>query len=117
MNNSLLELAPNLAASTSRAAGAGQMTVMAYGDILSDSKIMALAIPGLLGVILIVVGSFFTIRKLKEGIGEAITFQLGLIFLGVLIVLSVGIAAGVTGVFVDKGVVDSRYYDSDVWGK
>lgn len=118
MQHSLMGLAPKAVAGVHQASGAaGQLTVSAAGDILSNTKIMALGIPGTLGVILIVVGSVFTIRKVKEGIGEALLFQIGLIVLGVVIVLSVGIAAGITGVFVDNGVVDSRYYHEGVWGQ
>ncbi|TXI56454.1 hypothetical protein [Mycolicibacterium mageritense] len=117
MDYSLITLAPRAAAGTYQAIGADPVTVMAYGDILSNSKVMALAIPGVLGIFLIVIGTFWTIRKVKEGIGEALMFQIGLIVLGVVVVLSVGIAAGVTDFFVDQGVVDSQYYDADVWGK
>lgn len=111
-------LAPNVVASAySKADTAGQMTVVAAGDILSNSKVMALAIPGTIAVFLIVLGSVLTVRKLKEGVGEALLFQVGIIVVGVVIALSIGIAAAFTDFFIDHGVVDQKYYNGDVWGQ
>lgn len=107
-------LAPNVVASAYSKAGT---TVVAAGDILSNSKVMALAIPGTIAVFLIVLGSVLTVRKLKEGVGEALLFQVGIIVVGVVIALSIGIAAAFTDFFIDHGVVDSKYYNGDVWGQ
>ena len=114
VNNSLMGLAPNVVASAYSKAGT---TVVAAGDILSNSKVMALAIPGTIAVFLIVLGSVLTVRKLKEGVGEALLFQVGIIVVGVVIALSIGIAAAVTDLFIDHGVVDQKYYNGDVWGQ
>jgi hypothetical protein len=119
VDHSLMELAPTTVASAHQAATttATHLTISAAsGDILSNSKAMALLLPGLGGVLLIAVGWIWTVRKLREGIGEAITFQIGLIFVGVLIVISVGIAAAATDWFVDQGVIDRQYVRGDEWG-
>src|SRR5258705_8151174 len=81
VDHSLMKLAPRTAASVHQAATtATNLTITAAGDnILDNSKAMALLLPGLGGVLLIAVGWIFTVRKLREGIGEAITFQIGLI--------------------------------------
>ncbi len=105
-----------------RATGAPQVAdahlrILAADDILGTSKLMALAIPGTIGVFLIVIGSIFTIRKLKEGVAEALMFQIGLVVVGVVVVLSVGIAAGFSDFLVDQGVVDRKFYDGQVWGQ
>ncbi|HYB36071.1 MAG TPA: hypothetical protein VEF72_10035 [Mycobacterium sp.] len=97
--------------------GVAMQTISALGpDILTNSKAMALLIPGVLGVFAIVVGGVWTVFKIKEGVGEAITFQLGVIVVGVLIVLSVGIAAALTDWSVDQGLVDRRYVHNE-WGR
>ena len=113
-----MELAPRTVASVHQAATtAAHVTISAAGDnILDNSKAMALVLPGLGGVLLIAVGWIWTIRKLKEGIGEAIAFQVGIIVVGVLIVLSVGIAAAATDWAVDQGIVDRQYVRGDEWG-
>lgn len=113
-----MALAPRTVASVHQAATtATHLTVTAAGDnILDNSKAMALLLPGLGGVLLICLGWVLTIRKMREGIGEAITFQVGLIVTGVLIVLSVGIAAAATDFAVDQGVVDRQYVRGDEWG-
>jgi hypothetical protein len=119
VDHSLLEVAPTTVASVHQVATttATHLTISAAsGDILSNSKAMALLLPGLGGVLLIAVGWMWTVRKLREGIGEAIVFQVGLIVVGVLIVLSVGIAAAVTDWAVDQGVVDRQYVRGDEWG-
>ncbi len=118
MNNSLTGLAPNVVASAySKVYMDSQTTIVAAGDILSNSKLMALAIPGTIAVFLIVLGSVLTLRKLKEGVGEALLFQVGIIVVGVVIALSIGIAAAFTDFFIDQGVVDQKYYNGDVWGQ
>ena len=118
VDHSFMALAPRTVVSVHRAASAAtHLTNSAAGsDILSNSKAMALLLPGLGGVLLIAVGWIWTVRKLREGIGEAITFQIGLIFVGVLIVISVGIAAAATDWFVDEGVVDRKYVHGNEWG-
>lgn len=118
VDHSLFALAPRTVASVHQAATtATHLTISAAsGDILSSSKGMALLLPGLGGILLIAVGWIWTVRKLKEGIGEAIVFQIGLICVGVLIVLSVGIAAAVTDWSVDQGLVDRKYVRGDEWG-
>jgi hypothetical protein len=118
VDHSFMALAPRTVASVHQAAtSATHLTISAAGsDILSNSKAMALLLPGLGGVLLIAVGWIWTVRKLREGIGEAITFQIGLIFVGVLIVISVGIAAAATDWFVDQGVVDRKYVHGNEWG-
>ena len=119
MDHSLIAPAPRTVASVHQAATTAttHLTISAAsGDILSNSKAMALLLPGLGGIVLIAVGWIWTIRKMKEGIGEAITFQVGLIVVGVLIVLSVGIAAAVTDWAVDQGLVDRQYVRGDEWG-
>ena len=118
VDHSLMAFAPRTVASVHRAATtATQLTISAAGgDILSNSKAMALLLPGLGGVLLIAVGWIFTVRKLREGIGEAITFQVGIIVVGVIIVLSVGIAAAATDWAVDQGVVDRKYVHGNEWG-
>jgi hypothetical protein len=116
VDHSLIALAPRTVASVHQAATTDLTISAASGDILSNSKAMALLLPGLGGILLIAVGWILTIRKMKEGIGEAITFQVGLIVVGVLIVLSVGIAAAVTDWAVDQGLVDRQYVRGDEWG-
>jgi hypothetical protein len=118
VDHALMALAPRTVASVPQAAtAASHLTISAAGsDILSNSKAMALLLPGLGGVLLIAVGWIFTVRKLREGIGEAITFQIGLICVGVIIVLSVGIAAAVTDWSVDQGLVDRKYVHGNEWG-
>ncbi|MGD9620635.1 MAG: hypothetical protein AB7G47_09990 [Mycolicibacterium sp.] len=116
MQHSSLALASETITGASRPADA-HLSVLAAGDIIGASKVMALAIPGTIGVFLIVIGSVFTIRKLKEGVAEALLFQIGLVVVGVLIVLSVGIAAGFTDFLVNQGVVDRKFYDAHVWGQ
>src|SRR3954447_3780946 len=118
VDHSVMALAPRTVASVHQAAAtATHLTFSAAGgDFLSSSKAMALLLPGLGGVLLVVIGSFFTIRKLKEGIGEAITFQVGIIVVGVLIVLSVGIAAALTDWSVDQGIIDRKYVHGNEWG-
>ncbi len=119
MDHSLIALAPRTVASAHQAATTASThltTSAASGDILSNSKAMALLLPGLGGVLLIAVGWIFTVRKLRDGIGEAIIFQVGLIVVGVLIVLSVGIAAAVTDWAVDQNIVDRQYVNGDEWG-
>ena len=119
VDHSLIALAPRTVASVHQAATTAttHLTISAAsGDILSNSKAMALLLPGLGGILLIAVGWILTIRKMKEGIGEAIIFQVGLIVVGVLIVLSVGIAAAVTDWAVDQGIVDRQYVRGDEWG-
>jgi hypothetical protein len=113
-----MALAPRSVASVHHAATtAAHLTFSAAsGDILSNSKAMALLLPGLGGIVLIAVGWIFTVRKIREGIGEAIIFQVGLIVVGVLIVLSVGIAAAATDWAVDQGVVDRKYVHGNEWG-
>lgn len=113
-----MALAPRTVASVHQAATtASHLTISAAGsDILSNSKAMALLLPGLGGVLLIAVGWIWTIRKIREGIGEAITFQIGLIVVGSLIVLSVGIAAAFTNWAVDQGLVDRQYVHGNEWG-
>lgn len=115
VDHSLIALAPRTVASVHQAATTAT-THLTSGDILSNSKAMALLLPGLGGILLIAVGWILTIRKMKEGIGEAIIFQVGLIVVGVLIVLSVGIAAAVTDWAVDQGIVDRQYVRGDEWG-
>ena len=116
MQHSFLALASQALTSAPHAANA-HLSVVAADDILSKSKLMALAIPGTIGVFLIVIGSIFTIRKLKEGVAEALMFQIGLVVVGVAVVLSVGIAAGFTDFLVDQGVIDRKFYDAQVWGQ
>jgi hypothetical protein len=118
VDHSLMALAPRTVASVHQAATtATHLTISAAGsDILSNSKAMALLLPGLGGVLLIAVGWIWTIRKIREGIGEAITFQIGLIVVGSLIVLSVGIAAAFTNWAVDQGLVDRQYVHGNEWG-
>jgi cation transporter-like permease len=119
VDHSLMELAPTTVASVHQAATttATHLTISAAsGDILSNSKAMALLLPGLGGVLLIAIGWIWTVRKLKEGIGEALVFQVGLIVVGVVIVLSVGIAAAVTDWAVDEGLVKREYVTGDEWG-
>lgn len=114
-----MALAPTTFASVHQAAttAATHLTITAAGDdILSNTKAMALLLPGLGGLLLIGIGWMWTIRKMREGMGEAITFQIGLIVTGVLIVLSVGIAAAVTDFAVDQGIVDRQYVRGDEWG-
>lgn len=118
MDYSLLALAPNSVARAQRLANAAAQAAMsttASGDILDNSKAMALLLPGLGGVLLISIGWVWTIRKMKEGIGEALVFQIGLIVVGVIIVLSVGIAAAVTDWSVDQGLVNRKYYKGTEW--
>lgn len=119
VDHSLIARAPRTAATAHQAASTATTHLIisaASGDILSNSKAMALLLPGLGGVLLIAVGWVLTVRKLKEGIGEAIIFQVGLIIVGVLIVLSVGIAAAVTDWAVDQNIVDRQYVRGDEWG-
>ncbi len=116
MQHSFLALASDTVANTPAAVNA-HLSVLAADDILSKSKLMALAVPGTIGVFLIVLGSIFTVKKLKEGVAEALMFQIGLIVVGVVVVLSVGIASGFTDFFVDQGVIDRKFYDADVWGQ
>ncbi|WP_333890664.1 hypothetical protein [Mycolicibacterium gadium] len=119
VDHSLIALAPKTVAAAHQAATTAttHLTISAAsGDILSNSKAMALLLPGLGGVLLIAVGWVLTVRKLKEGIGEAIIFQVGLIIVGVLIVLSVGIAAAATDWAVDQNIVDRQYVRGDEWG-
>ena len=113
-----MALAPRSVASVHQAATtATHLTFSAAsGDILSNSKALALLLPGLGGILLIAVGWIFTVRKIREGIGEAIIFQIGLIVVGVLIVLSVGIAAAFTDWSVDQGLVDRKYVHGNEWG-
>lgn len=95
----------------------GTQTISALGpDILSSSKLMALGSVGLLGVLTIVLGTMWMISKIKSGVGEAIMFQLGIIVLGVIVVCSVGLAAGFTDFAVKQGVVDGRYVHNE-WGR
>lgn len=115
VDHSFMALAPRTHASVHQAAT--HLTISAAGsDILSNSKAMALLLPGLGGILLIAVGWIWTVRKIKEGIGEAITFQIGIIFVGVLIVLSVGIAAALTDWSVDQGLVERKYVHGNEWG-
>jgi hypothetical protein len=118
VDHSLMASAPRAVASMHQAAvTATNLTISAAGsDILDNTKAMALLLPALGGILLIAVGSFFTIRKVKEGIGEAIAFQVGIIVVGVLIVLSMGIAAALTDWSVDQGIVDRKYVHGNEWG-
>lgn len=118
VDHSLMALAPRTVARVHQAASAAShLTISAAGsDILSNSKAMALLLPGLGGVVLISVGWIWTVRKMKEGIGEAITFQIGLIIVGSIIVMSVGIAAAFTDWSVDQGLIDRKYVHGNEWG-
>jgi hypothetical protein len=108
---------PQLANAHIIANTSGTQTISALGaDILSNSKATALGCVGLLGVLTIVLGTVWMISRIKQGIGEAIMFQLGIIVLGVIVVSSVGIAAALTDWEVNQGVVDRRYVHNE-WGR
>jgi|SRR5271166_1271556 len=117
VNDVIMTALPRLAnAHTTVNDYAGQ-TISALGpDILSNTKAMALACIGTLGVLVIVLGTIFMIGRIRNGIGESIMFQLGVIVLGVIVVSSVGIAAALTDWEVDQGVVD-RHYVHNEWGR
>lgn len=91
-------------------------TVLANSSLISSGKDLALDFVGLLAILAIVLGAVTAIRKIKEGVGESITTQIGVIFLAVIIVLSVGIAEAFSQEAVDRGVVKPRYYHNE-WGR
>ncbi|MFT9634510.1 hypothetical protein ACM0CO_19275 [Mycobacteroides abscessus subsp. abscessus] len=78
-------------------------------------KAAVISLGGVMAITMIVGGGFWTMFKLREGIGEAILFQIGLIVVGVIMGLSVGIAAAVIDWSVDQGIVDRKYVHTDEW--
>jgi hypothetical protein len=117
VNDVIITVMPQLANAHTIANASAAQTISALGpDILSNGKAMALGCVGLLGVLTIVLGTVFMIGRIKNGIGESIMFQLGVIVLGVIVVSSVGIAAALTDWTVDQGVVDRRYVHNE-WGR
>lgn len=91
-------------------------TLLASSNLISSGKDMALDFVGFLAILAIVLGAAVAIRKIKEGVGESITTQIGVIFLAVLIVLSVGIAEAFSQEAADRGVVKPQYYHKE-WGR
>ncbi|SLI01147.1 Uncharacterised protein [Mycobacteroides abscessus subsp. abscessus] len=78
-------------------------------------KAAVISLGGVMAITMIVGGGFWTMFKLREGIGEAILFQIGLIVVGVIMGLSVGIAAAVIDWSVDQGIVDRKFVHTDEW--
>lgn len=95
---------------------AANESIQAQGfNPFNNWKAAVISLGGVMAITLIVVGGFWTIFKLREGIGEAILFQIGLIVVGVLMGMGVGIAAAVIDWSVDQGLVDRKYVHTDEW--
>lgn len=95
---------------------AANESIQAQGfNIFNNWKAAVVSIGGALALTMIVGGSFWTFFKLREGIGEAILFQIGLIVVGVIMGLSVGIAAAIIDWSVDQGIVDRKHVHTDEW--
>jgi len=94
---------------------AGAEFVAAEG-LFSAGTDLGLMVLGFLALLALVVGSGSAIAKLKEGAGAAITAEIGVIVLAVLIGVSVGIAAAFTREVNDSGVRNPVPVDS-VWGQ
>lgn len=116
MNEPLVTRLPSAVANANATLAANTQIMAAGSDIFSDTKAMLIGLGVFLGVFLIIVGSFFTIPKLREGVGEAIMHQVGVIVLGVLVSLSVGIAAALASYAGDKHIVDPKYVHENEWG-
>ncbi|SKU68715.1 Uncharacterised protein [Mycobacteroides abscessus subsp. massiliense] len=95
---------------------AANQTIQAQSfNPFTNWKAAVISLGGVMAVTLIVGGGFWTMFKLREGIGEAILFQIGLIVVGVIMGLSVGIAAALIDWSVDQGIVDRKYVHTDEW--
>jgi hypothetical protein len=116
MNETLAITVSNTVINAKLTALASTETLAAGTDILSDWKAMAIGLGVTLAITLIIVGSFFTIPKLREGTGEAIIYQIGLIVLGVIVALSVGIAAALYVYAGEHHIVDQKFIHQSEWG-
>jgi hypothetical protein len=96
---------------------AAQSSLLAVGGLFSSGTDLIWTAMGFLGALALFMGTVSAIGKVrKEGTGAAITGQIGAIVLGVLIVLSAGIAAMVTREFNNHGIRNTVHVDSP-WGQ
>ena len=94
-----------------------QTNILAVGGIFSSGTDLIWAAMGFLGAVALFMGTVSAIGKVKrEGTGAGITAQIGAIVLGVLVVLSAGIAAMVTHEFNNHGIRNTVNVNSP-WGQ